>query len=322
MSDLPAPIPVATTVPTLGLEAVAARAAGLAGQARAANTVRAYRSDWTHFSGWCACQGLDPLPAAPATVGLYVAAHADALSVATLSRRLSSIAAAHRLAGHGLDTRHPAIADVLAGLRRERGSAQRRAEALTVPRLKQVLAPLGDSLAERRDRALLLVGTAAALRRSELAALDVADIAVVPEGLRVTIRRSKTDAEGRGAVLAVGRTGTATCPAAAYAAWLAAAGIAAGAAFRAVDRHGRLGGRLSGNAVALIVQRRAGAAGLDAAAYAGHSLRAGFATSAARAGIGEIQIARQTRHKSAQALRCYIRDGELFTCNITVGIGL
>ncbi|TXN76621.1 tyrosine-type recombinase/integrase, partial [Methylobacterium sp. WL18] len=287
-----------------------------------ANTVRAYRSDWAHFSEWCAREGLDPLPAAPAAVGLYIAAHADALSVATLSRRLSSIAAAHRLAGHGLDPRHPAIADVMAGLRRERGSAQRHAEALTVPRLRQVLTGLGDTLGDRRDRALLLVGTAAALRRSELVALDVADIAVLPEGLRITIRRSKTDQDGAGVVLAVGRTGTATCPAAAFATWLAAAGIAEGAAFRGVDRHGRVGGRLSGNAVALIVQRRAAAAGFDAAAYAGHSMRAGFATSAARAGIGELAIARQTRHTSLTVLRRYVREGQLFEQNLTAEIGL
>ncbi len=322
MTTLPTPVAETAIGPALDLEAVAARAAGLARQARAVNTIRAYEADWREFAGWCADRGLEPLPAAPAVVGLYLADCADRLSLATLARRVSSLAARHRRAGLGLDVRHPAVADVLAGLRRERGSAQRRAEALTVPRLKQVLAGLGDGLADRRDRALLLVGTAAALRRSELAALDVADIAVLPEGLRVTIRRSKTDAEGRGAVLAVGRTGQATCPAAAYTAWLAATGIAEGAAFRAVDRHGRLGGRLSGNAVALIVQRRAGAAGLDAAAYAGHSMRAGFATSAAHAGVGEIRIAHQTRHASLSTLRRYVREGALFADNLTVEIGL
>lgn len=322
MTSSPASGTETTISPVLDLEALAVRAAGLARQARAANTVRAYEADWRDFAGWCAARGLDPLPAAPAVVGLYLADSADRLALATLARRVSSLAARHRRAGLGLDVRHPAVADVLAGLRRERGSAQRQAEALTVPRLKRVLAGLGDGLANRRDRALLLVGTAAALRRSELAALDVADIAVLPEGLRVTIRRSKTDAEGRGAVLAVGCTGTATCPAAAYAAWLAASGIAEGAAFRAVDRHGRLGGRLSGNAIALIVQRRAGAAGLDAAAYAGHSMRAGFATSAARAGVGEIRIAGQTRHASLAVLRRYVREGRLFEQNLAAEIGL
>lgn len=306
----------------LDLDALAARAAGLAEGARASNTRRAYRSDWAHFSGWCEAQGFDPLPAAPASVGLYLAAFETVLSVATLVRRLSAIAVAHRMAGHSLDVRHPAIADVMAGIRKARGSAQRHAEALTVSRLRQVLAGLGEGLSDRRDRALLLIGTSAALRRSELVALDVADIAVQPEGLRVMIRRSKTDQDGEGAVLAIGRTGTATCPAAAYAAWLGATGISGGAVFRGVDRHGRLGGRLSTNAVAGIVKRRAAAAGLDPAVYSGHSMRAGFATSAAGAGIAETRIMRQTRHTSTATLRRYVREGALFSDNLAAEIGL
>lgn len=253
---------------------------------------------------------------------MYLAAHEGILSVATLTRRISSIAVAHRMAGYSFASRHPAIADVMRGIRRARGSAPRAAEALTVQRLRQVLEGFGDRLADHRDRALLLVGTASALRRSELVALNVADIAVLPEGLRITIRRSKTDQEGEGAVLAVGRTRRATCPAAAYERWLAEAGIREGAAFRAVDRHGRRGGRLSGNAVALIVQRRVAAAGLDPALYSGHSMRAGFATSAARAGVGEIAIARQTRHASLSVLRRYIREGRLFDEALTEEIGL
>lgn len=311
------------TVPTLDLDALAARAAGLAEDARSANTRRAYRSDWDHFARWCTALGFAFLPAEPMTVGSYLADHETRLSVATLTRRLSAIAVAHRMAGFLMDTRAPAIADVMQGLRNRHGSAQRHAEALTIPRLRQVLDRIGDSLGDRRDRALLLVGTAAALRRSELVALDVADITVQPEGLRLVIRRSKTDQGGEGAVLPVNRTGRLTCPVAAYTAWLAAAAITEGAVFRAVDRHGRIGGRLSGQAVALIVQRRARAAGLDApASYAGHSLRAGFATSAARAGMGEIKIARQTRHASLTSLRRYVRDGALFSENLTAEIGL
>lgn len=316
------PILAPEIAPTLDLAALADRAAGLAEEARAANTRRAYRSDWRQFSEWCGAQNLAPLPAAPAVVGMYLAAHEVSLSVATLSRRLSSIAVAHRMAGHVFDSRHPAIADVMRGIRRARGSAQKAAEALTVTRLRQVLEEFGDRLADHRDRALLLVGTAAALRRSELVALDVADVAALPEGLRITIRRSKTDQEGAGAVLAVGRTRRATCPAAAYERWLAEAGLREGAAFRAVDRHGRVGGRLSGNAVALIVQRRVAAAGLDPALYSGHSMRAGFATSAARAGVGEFAIARQTRHADLAVLRRYVREGRLFDEALTEEIGL
>lgn len=322
MTDLSVPVAVSAVGLALDLDALAARAAGLAEGARAANTRKAYASDWRHFAMWCAEHGLVPLPAVPATVGLYLAAHETALSMATLTRRLSTIAVTHRMAGHPMDTRHPAIRDVLRGLRRAKGVAQDHAEALTVPLLRRLLATCGDRLIDRRDRALLLVGFGAALRRSELVGLAVDDVVVVPEGLRVTIRRSKGDQEGEGAVIAVGRTGSATCPAAAYTAWLEASGVAEGAVFRGVTRHGYLGARLSTDAVAEIVQRRAAAAGLDPAPFSGHSMRAGFATSAALAGVEERLIMRQTRHKSAQTVRRYIRDGALFARNLAAEVGL
>lgn len=306
----------------IDLAQLADRAAGLAEGARAPATRRAYRADWRQFAAWCADHGLAALPAAPATIGLYLAAHADTRTVATLTRRLASISVAHRMAGHHLDTRHPAIRDVLSGLRRARGTAQRRAEALTVPLARRLLAGCGTSLIDTRDRALLLVGLGAALRRSELVALDIDDVAVLPDGLRLTIRRSKGDQDGAGQAVAVGRTGTGTCPIAAYEAWLTAAGIAAGRVFRSVDRHGGLGDALSDRAVALIVKRRAAAAGLDPRAFAGHSLRAGFATSAAAGGVEERVIAKTTRHRSSAILRRYIRDGELFTRNVAAEMGL
>jgi site-specific recombinase XerD len=304
------------------LAPIAQAAADLAQGARAAATRRAYRADWAHFEAWCAAHGLDPLPARPGTVGLYLTAHRDHLAMATLTRRLSTIATAHRLAEHQLDVRHPAIRDVLRGLRRAKGVAQRHAEALTTPMIRRLLATCGERLIDLRDRALLLVAFGAALRRSELVALAVADVAPQPEGLRLTIRRSKSDQDGEGQVIAIGRTGTPTCPAAAYETWLAAAGLTGGPAFRAVDRHGRLGAKLSTNAVALIVQSRAARAGLDPTPFSGHSLRAGFATSAAAAGIEERLIARQTRHRSSAVLRRYIRDGELFGRNLSAEIGL
>jgi integrase len=152
--------------------------------------------------------------------------------------------------------------------------------------------------------------------------LDVGDVVVLPEGLRLTIRRSKGDQEGEGQVLGVGRTDGATCPAAAVTAWLAAAGIAEGAVFRSVDRHGRLGARLSTDAVSEIVQRRAALAGLDPTIFSGHSLRAGFATAAAQVGLEERVIMRQTRHRSAATVRRYIRDGGLFDRNLAREVGL
>lgn len=308
--------------PVFDLDYLAARAAGLAEGARAANTRRAYAADWRHFATWCARHGLVPLPAEPASVGFYLADHEAILSVATLTRRLSAIAVTHRTARHAIDTRHPAIRDVMRGLRRSKGVAQYHAEALTVPLLRRVLASCGERLIDRRDRALLLVGFMAALRRSELVALDYADLAVVPDGLRVTIRRSKGDQEGEGAAVAVGRTGSDTCPAAAYAVWIAAAGIGEGAAFRGISRHGQIGPRLSPDAVADIVRRRTAAAGLDPKPFSGHSMRAGFATSAAQAGIEEQVIMRQTRHRSIATVRRYIQDGKLFDRNLAKEVGL
>jgi site-specific recombinase XerD len=321
MAALVTPLTGTVTTPA-DLVAAADRAAGLAEGARAEATRKAYRSDWQHFEGWCLAQGLLPLPAVPGTVGLYLAAHADALSVATLTRRLSSIATAHRLAGYSLDTKAAPIRDVMRGLKREKGTAQRHAEALTVPLIRRVLDTCGTRLIDRRDRALLLIGFSAALRRSELVALTMDDVAVVPEGLRITIRRSKGDQEGEGQVIAVGRTGTATCPVEGFLAWVSAAGIDTGRVFRCINRHGHLGAKLSTNAVAEIVQRRAALAGLNPQAFAGHSMRAGFATSAAMNGVEERIIMRQTRHRSAATVRRYIRDGELFQRNLSAEVGL
>ncbi|HEX2973237.1 MAG TPA: site-specific integrase [Tepidisphaeraceae bacterium] len=304
------------------LAALAEQATRFADGARAEATRQAYRSDWRHFEQWCRERGLSPLLAMPETVGLYLAAHADLLSMATLTRRVSSIAVAHRMAGYPMDTRHPAIRDVMRGLRRAKGSGQRHAEALTTPLLRLLLATCGDRLIDVRDRALLLVAFGAALRRSELVGLTVEDVTVLPEGLRITVRRSKTDQEGTGHVIAVGRTGTATCPAAAYEAWVAEAGITEGRAFRAVDRHQRVASKLSTNAVAEIVQRRAALAGLDAEVFSGHSMRAGFATSAAASGIEDRVIAKQTRHTSMATLARYIRDGHLFKRNLSQEVGL
>lgn len=322
MDPVAAPNSAQRTYPLADLAEIARRSTDFVQAARAANTRRAYRSDWTHFTDWCRDHGLADLPAAPATVGMYVAAHADLLSVATLTRRVSSIAVAHRMAGHQLDTRHPAIRDLMMGLRRSKGVAPRRAEALTTPLVCKLLATCGDRLIDVRDRALLLVGFAGAFRRSELTGLDLADVAVSADGLRVTIRRSKSDQEGEGQVIAIGRTNSATCPVGAYEAWVAAAGIAGGCVFRGINRHGHIAGTLSTNAVAGIVQRRAALAGLDASVFSGHSLRAGFATSAAAAGIEERVIMKQTRHRSVAVVRRYIRDGEVFARNLAAEIGL
>jgi len=175
---------------------------------------------------------------------------------------------------------------------------------------------VGDGLKDIRDRALLLIGFAGALRRSELAGLDVGDIERVRQGIVLTLRRSKTDQDRQGRKIGIPFGRTRWCPVLAFDAWLAASGITAGAIFRPVDRHGHIQeARLSGEAVSLVVRERTAAAGLDPSPYSGHSLRAGLATSAAQAGVPTWRIKAQTRHASDAMLNRYIREGELFTDN-------
>lgn len=316
------PDPAAETPLTATLAGLAGRAADFTRAGTAGSTRKAYEKDWRDFTAWCADHDVVPLPALPQVVGLYLTHLAGRLAVATLGRRLAAISTAHRLHGHRLDTRHPAIRDVLRGIRRTRGTAQRRVAAATTPLLRTMLSTCEDTLLGRRDRALLLLGFAAALRRSELVALTVEDLTSVPEGLRVHLRRSKTDQEGAGETIGVVRTGSATCPVNALQVWLTVAAITDGRLFRRVDRHGNLGAALSDQSVALILKKRAALAGLDAAVFSGHSLRAGFATSAARHGVEERLIMRTTRHRSLPVLRTYLRDGELFLGNASGRVGL
>lgn len=294
---------------------VASRAKEYMGQAKASNTVKAYRSDWNHFAAWCEGQGLDSLPAAPQTVALYLTALAEAgRKASTLQRRLSSISQAHQMAGHDSPTRDIQVRTVWAGIRRAKGTAQTRKAPAVIEDVRAMVEALPDSLGGLRDRALLLVGFVGAFRRSELVGLDVEDIRPTSEGLVVTLRYSKTDQEGAGEEKALPYgANPATCPVRALQAWLEAAGITEGPVFRSVNRHGQVGAtRLSDRSVANIVKRSAEGAGLDPSRYSGHSLRAGFATSAARAGAEERDIARVTGHSSERILRRYIREGKLF----------
>jgi len=308
------------------LQEVVERAKEYARQAKAENTLRAYRSDWTHFEEWCSRQGLAPLPAAPATVALYITALAEAgRAVSTIRRRLASISAAHQAAGHQSPTQDMQVKTIWAGIRRAKGTAQRQVAPVVTEHLRAIVGALQlDTLAGLRDRALLLVGFIGAFRRSELVGLNVEDLTPTAEGFVVTLRRSKTDQEGEGETKAIPYGANAeTCPARALRAWLDAAGITSGPVFRAVNRHGQVSARrLSDRAVALIVKRSVEAVGLDASRFSGHSLRAGFATAAARAGASERDIARVTHHKSDRVLRRYIRDAQVFDNAALSAVGL
>lgn len=303
------------------LELVAGRARDYARNARAESTIRAYRTDWADFTRWCQERGLASLPALPDTVALYLAAGADAgLKASTLQGRLSAISQAHKTASLETPTRSAAVHLVWSGIRRTIGTAQEGKAPTLVEDLRSMVAAMtprrGQTwrMLELRDRAILLVGFAGAFRRSELVAIDVHDLDVSRAGVVIRQRRSKTDQEGHGRRIGIPNGSRAeTCPVRALQAWLAASGITSGPVFRRVNRHGQvLPRRLSGEAVAIVVKRRAAVVGLDPDRLAGHSLRAGLATSAAAAGATERSIMAQTGHRSVTMVRRYIRDGELF----------
>ena len=323
--------------------------------ARADSTRRAYANDWVHFTDWCTSQQdedgepLGYLPAAPETVAVYLAEYAGQLKVATLIRRCSAISAVHQAAGHVSPTASPLVRTTLAGIRRVHGISPAAKDPLVTHQVRRLLDALprepSKALLAARDRALLVLGFYGALRRSELIALDTTDIEVNDQGLVVSLRRSKTDQDAAGRRIAMLHTGAGdSCPAEVYQAWLAALDTALASqrpqaagdhrqlepdgqlrtpVFRPVNRHGQLAGsRLTDKAVARVVQRTALLAGLGDLDLAGHSLRAGFATSAAAAGKSERAIMKQTGHKSLPMVRRYIREGSLFRDNATEGLTL
>ena len=314
--------PVRTRAIELGDLAMDAR--DFIAASRSENTDRSYRTGWAQFTEWCGARALETLPAEPETVALFVADLARTAKPATIDARLAAISAAHRAAGHESPTKAEAVRLVRRGVRRTFGTAQRQVRPVTVVDLRKMVDGLGRDPGARRDRALLLLGFAGALRRSELVGLDVADVSQGPEGLTVTLRRSKTDQEGAGRSIGIPYgSNPSTCPVRAWGAWLDVAGIIEGPAFRPVDRHGRIGTtRLTDQSVAHIMKRRAAQAGLDPSTVAGHSLRAGLATSAAAAGVPERVIANTTGHKGTVMLRRYIREGSLFRENAAAAVGL
>lgn len=308
---------------SLGVDVAAADQYASAGVA--ANTRKAYAADLACFTTYCAATGVAALPATVDTIRGYLAwLAAEGKAVATIRRRLASIAAAHQVAGVPSPTTDAAVRATMRGIARSLGSGQRLVAPLTIDVLRAAIDALPMNLHGRRDRALLALGFAGAMRRSELVALDLADIRFVAEGLEVTVRRSKTDQEGHGRVIGIpyGRR-SGVCPVALVRDWLAAAGfldadgqvIGAGPLLRSVSRHGHVGGRLDGSAIARIVKAAAEAAGVDADQFSGHSLRAGFVTTAAVAGIADRRIMDQTGHKSDAAFRTYVRRATVFHDN-------
>jgi len=297
---------------------------------RSQGTRRVYQSAFALFRTWCEQHQASPLPADPRTVAFYMTDVATRYRATTLDLHLAAIAYAHRAAGLPIPTTHQAVREVRTGLRRTHGAAARGKAALMTDDLRRVVGLLDHTPVGLRDRALLLLGFAGAFRRSELVSLDVDDLGFTPQGIRVDLRRPKTDqvAEGRPVGIPYGASAE-TCPVRAVERWLAhvrsvVPGYDDGPLFLRLDAGGRLRlARLSDRGVARVVQRCAERAGLDPARFAGHSLRAGLATSAAARGVSERSIMNQTGHRSLTMVRRYIRDGELFRDdNAARGAGL
>lgn len=292
-------------------EELTAAAASLVRASVAPASAKAFRGDIAQFLAWGGA-----LPSSPAMIARYIADFASVHAVATIQRRVASISKAHEMAGHPNPCRSETVKATLRGLRRIKGTTQRQAKPLLRDDLFLALDAMGDRVRDHRDRALLLLGFAGGFRRSELVALNVNDLQPVREGLVVSIRRSKTDQEGAGRRIGIPLGRTRHCPVKALESWFANAMIDDGPVFRPITRHGFVGGdRLTGDAVSSLVRERVAAAGIDAEGYSGHSLRAGFATSAAQAGVSTLKIRAQTGHATDAMLARYIRDGELFAGN-------
>lgn len=316
-----------------GDAAVSPRTARRIADATPATTRRVYAWQWGRFTAWCAEQGRVPLPATDATLAEYVSHLVDAgVAPATVEQAIACVRRVHRDAGYEGRPSTRGARLVLRAYRRDRaagGVRTRQAAPAALDQLRAMVAASDPTTpAGLRDRALLLVGFALMARRSELAALDLADLREVPEGLLVTIRRSKTDQDGRGVEVAVPYgSHPDTCPVRTVRAWralLAQRGITDGPLLRRVDRHGHIGGRLSGDGIRRIVQAAAVRAGLpDADAYSAHSLRAGGATAAARAGVPVATIARHGRWSpTSPVVHGYIRLADRWRDNPMACVGL
>lgn len=310
---------------------LAAQAAVYATHARGSGTLRAYRSAWGQYAAWCERLGLPALSGEPRLVGMYLTAAAERLAVATIQVHLAAIVTAHRLVGLSLDPGHPSIAVLLDGIRRRKGvRPARQATPITPGLLRRMVRVQPDSVLGLRNRAMLLAGFGGALRRSEIVALDVGDVTFVDgKGVVLTVKRSKTDQVGVGAAVAIWSSSDQDlCAATALRNWLRVLNPTGASAplFTGLRASGEMTGRrLSDKAVVRLVKNTAEAlgdadprlAGALNGVYSGHSLRAGLATAAAESEAQLHDIMRQTRHKSVEVARRYMRSADLWKNNVT-----
>lgn len=283
----------------------------LALSARAPATLKAYQTDWRNFLSWCEAHDVPAMPAHPKTVSAWITWRlTQGRKAATIARGVAAVSRAHELASYEGFSRSRLVQDALRGMRRTIGTAVQRRDPLTADLLHRVLDSQPDTLIGLRNKALLTLGFAGALRRSELIALRVEDLTYQEGGALLTIRRSKTDPDGAGQTIGI-LNGSRIQVLDRLAAWTNATGITCGLLFRSVDRYGRVGGSLSDRSVARIIKTTVETVGLDPDCFSGHSLRAGFITSGAEAGADALLIAETSRHKSLDVLRSYVRRASL-----------
>ena len=289
---------------------------------KASNTVRAYKSDFNDFGLFCAKNGFKSLPSEPKIVSLYLTylSSKDA-KMSTLKRRLVSIGVIHKLKGHYLDTKHPSIIENIMGIKRRKGSIQLSKKPILINNLKELINAIDKQKKEEikkfRDRSIILIGFSGGFRRNEIVSLDYEDLDFVTEGLKINLRRSKTDQFGEGFKKALPYFDNSQyCPVVSLKKWIEVSKITSGPVFRRFTKGSRLSNdRLTDQTVALLIKEYLKLAGIDSKNYSGHSLRSGFATSAAEFGVEERNIMAMTGHKSTEMVRRYIKEVNLFKNN-------
>ena len=289
---------------------------------KANNTVRAYKSDFNDFGLFCAQNGFKSLPSEPKIVSLYLT-HLSTkdVKINTLKRRLVSIGVIHKLKGHYLDTKHPSIVENIMGIKRRKGSIQKGKKPLLISNLKKLINVIDEEKNEEikklRDRSIILIGFSGGFRRNEIVALDYDDLEFVQEGLKIRLKRSKTDQFGVGSLKGLPYFDNSQyCPVVSIKKWIEISKIRSGAIFRRFNKGSKLSGnRLTDQSVALLIKDYLKLAGIESRNYSGHSLRSGFATSAAESGAEERSIMAMTGHKSTEMVRRYIKEGNLFKNN-------
>jgi site-specific recombinase XerD len=289
---------------------------------KAANTLRAYKSDFRDFSLFCIKHGLQSMPTNPNIVSLYLTNLSKSeAKISTLRRRLVSIGVVHKLKGHYLDTKHPIIIENLLGIKRTKGSFQRGKKPILINHLQKIIEVINNDtspeIKKLRDKSLILIGFSGGFRRSEITSLDYEDLEFVEEGLKILVRRSKTDQFGEGHLKGIPYfTSSQLCPVKSLKEWINVSQTNSGPIYRKFNKGFSLSNqRLSDQSVALLIKNYLNLAGIDSKNYSGHSLRSGFATVTAEAGADERSIMAMTGHKTTQMVRRYIKEANIFKNN-------